>query len=128
MLKIEGIKIGESNSAPLITKIVGPSIETKQIGKIKKEDSERHRLRLKFWTILLEIAKSKHNLFNGISPSKDTWISTSAELKGVSYSYWVTKNEVSKTARQFLAKPLLQIPSFTLNMNMISNHQTINSR
>ena len=94
LLKIEGIKIGESNPAPLVTKIVGPSIETKQIGKIKIEDSERHRLRLKFWTQLLEISKTKHNLFNSISPSKDTWISTSSGLKGVSYSYWVTKNGV----------------------------------
>lgn len=95
LLKIEGIKIGESNPAPLITKIVGPSIETKEIGKIKKEDSERHKLRLKFWTILLEIAKTKHNLFNSISPSKDTWISTSAGLpKGISYAYWLTKNGV----------------------------------
>jgi len=95
LLKIEGIKIGDSNPAPLITKIVGPSIETKQIGKIKKEDSERHRLRLKFWTNLLERSKTKHNLFNAISPSKDTWISTSAGLpKGISYAYWLTKNGV----------------------------------
>ena len=95
LLKIEGIKIGDSNPAPLITKIVGPSIETKQIGKIKQEDSERHRLRLKFWTNFLEISKAKHKLFRGISPSKDTWIGTSAGLpKGISYSYWLTKNGV----------------------------------
>lgn len=95
LLKIEGIKIGDSNPALLITKIVGPSIETKQIGKIKQEDSERHRLRLKFWTNFLEISKTRHKLFNGISPSKDTWIGTSAGLpKGISYSYWLTKNGV----------------------------------
>jgi Domain of unknown function (DUF4268) len=94
LLKIEGIKIGKSNPAPLITKIVGPSIETKQIGKIKIEDSERHRLRLGFWTKLLEVSKAKHNLFISISPSKDTWISTTAGLRGVNYSYWVTKNGV----------------------------------
>jgi hypothetical protein len=94
-LKIEGIKIGDSYPAPLITKIVGPSVETKQIGRIKKEDSERHRLRLKFWTNFLEISKSKHKLFNGISPSKDTWIGTSAGLpRGISYSYWLTKSGV----------------------------------
>lgn len=94
LLKIEGIKIGNSAPAPLITKIVGPSIETKAIGKIKKEDSERHRLRFKFFTKLLEISKSKHNLFNSISPSKDTWISTSAGVRGITYSYWVTQNGV----------------------------------
>jgi hypothetical protein len=94
LLKIEGIKIGDSNPAPLITKIVGPSIETKQIGKIKKEDSERHRLRLKFWTKLLEISKTRHGLFSGISPTKDTWISTSAGMKGVSYAFWLTKDGI----------------------------------
>lgn len=94
LLKIEGIKIGDSNPAPLITKIVGPSVETKQIGKIKKEDSERHKLRLKFWTKLLEIAKTKHSLFNGISPTKDPWISTSAGMRGVSYVYWLAKDGV----------------------------------
>jgi hypothetical protein len=93
LLKLEGIKIGDSSPAPLITKIVGPSIETKHIGKIKKEDSERHRLRLKFWTLLLEKAKKKHSLFNTISPTKDTWIGVSAG-KGISYAYWVTKNGV----------------------------------
>jgi hypothetical protein len=94
LLKIEGIKIGDSNPAPLITKIVGPSIETKQIGKIKKEDSERHRLRLKFWTKLLEISKTRHGLFSGISPTKDTWISTCAGMKGVSYAFWLTKDGI----------------------------------
>jgi len=94
LLKIGGIKIGDSYPAPLITKIVGPSVETKQVGKIKKEDSERHRLRLKFWTLLLEKAKQKHNLFNSISPSKDTWIGASAGKGGISYTYWVTKHGV----------------------------------
>lgn len=95
LLKIEGIKIGNSNPAPLITKIVGPSIETKQIGRIKKEDSERHKLRLKFWTNLLKLSKLKHNLFQAISPTKDTWISTSAGLpKGISYAYWITKDGI----------------------------------
>jgi hypothetical protein len=94
LIKIEAIKIGDSNPAPLLTKIVGPSIETKEIGKIKKEDSERHRLRLKFWTLLLDKAKKKHNLFNAISPSKDTWIAAGSGKRGITYAYWVTKNDV----------------------------------
>ena len=92
LLQLEAIKIGESNPAPLITKIVGPSAESKEVGKIKQEDSERHRLRLKFWTLLLEQAKKKHPLFNAISPSKDNWIAASAGKSGIGYSYWITKN------------------------------------
>jgi len=95
LLKIEGIRIGDSNPAPLITKIVGPSIEAKQIGKIKKADSERHQLRLRFWTKLLEVSKQRHKLFSSISPTTNIWISTSAGLpKGVSYAYWLTKDGV----------------------------------
>ena len=72
LLKLEAIKIGNSLPAPLITKIVGPSEESKKVGKIKKEDSERHKLRLDFWTQLLSASKAKHQLFNSISPTKDT--------------------------------------------------------
>jgi hypothetical protein len=94
LLKIEAIKIGNSNPAPLFTRIVGPSEEAKQIGKIKKEDSERHRLRFQFWTQLLEVAKQKHNLFNSISPTKDTWVGVTAGKKGLVYSFWLNNNDV----------------------------------
>jgi len=92
LLQLEAIKIGESNPAPLITKIVGPSEESKVVGKMKQEDSERHRLRLKFWSLLLEQSKKKHSLFNAISPSKDNWIAASAGKSGIGYHYWITKN------------------------------------
>jgi len=94
LLQIEAIKIGDSNPAPLITKIVGPSEESKVVGKIKQEDSERHRLRLKFWTLLLEHSKKKHTLFNTISPSKDNWIAAGAGKSGIGYHYWITKNSL----------------------------------
>ena len=91
LLKIEAIKIGDSNAAPLITKIVGPSDESKKVGKIKKEDSERHELRLKFWTKLLDYSKAKHKLFNSISPSKDTWIGVTSGIRGIQYCYWLNQ-------------------------------------
>jgi hypothetical protein len=92
LLQVEAIKIGDSNPAPLITKIVGPSEESKEVGKIKQEDTERHKLRFKFWTLLLESAKKKHSLFNAISPTKDNWIAASAGKSGIGYSFWITKN------------------------------------
>ena len=94
LLKIEGIKIGDSKPAPLITKIVGPSEETKAVGKIKQEDSERHKLRLKFWTLLLERFKAKHNLFSAISPTKDNWIAAGAGKRGLAYTFWITQGGV----------------------------------
>lgn len=95
LIKIEGIKIGESAPAPLMTKIVGPSEEAKTIGKTKQAKSERHKLRFRFWDGLLEYSKSKHNLFNSISPSHYNWIGTSSGLRGVNYTYWLKKDSVS---------------------------------
>ncbi|MAO64832.1 MAG: hypothetical protein CL666_07505 [Balneola sp.] len=95
LIKIEGIKIGESDPAPLMTKIVGPSEEAKSIGKTKQAKSERHKLRFRFWDGLLEHSKSRHNLFNSISPSHYNWIGTSSGLRGVNYSYWIKKDSIS---------------------------------
>jgi len=95
LLKIEGIKIGDSAPAPLITKIVGPSEETKAVGKIKQNDTERHKLRYKFWSLFLETAKQKTKLFNSISPGKYSYIGTSAGVRGIGYNCSITKDSIS---------------------------------
>lgn len=48
LVKIEAIKIGESDPAAQFTLISGPSETSKAIGKIKKEDGERHNHYLYF--------------------------------------------------------------------------------
>lgn len=103
LLKLEAIQIGDSQPAPLISKITGPSEEAKQVGRIKQEDSERHHLRFQFWSKLLELSKQKHDLFNTISPTKDTWIGKNIK-KGFSYSYWVTKDSIRVELRIDLGK------------------------
>jgi hypothetical protein len=60
LFKIEGIKIGNSAPAPLLTLIVGPSDEVREAGQTKKEYAERHHLRKEFWQFLLEKAKEKN--------------------------------------------------------------------
>jgi hypothetical protein len=95
ILKLEAIKIGNSNPAPLLSKVAGPNEESKKIGKIKKEDSERHKLRLAFWIQLLEVAKEKKlTPFNAISPTKDSWIAASAGIRGLAYTMWVNQFSV----------------------------------
>lgn len=42
LIKIEGIKIGTSDPAPLFTLIVGPSEEVREAGETKKNYAERH--------------------------------------------------------------------------------------
>ncbi|MFL1013259.1 DUF4268 domain-containing protein [Flavisericum labens] len=94
-LKIEAIKIGESNPAPLLSKIIGPSEESKQIGKIKKEDSLRHKQRRAFWTKLLSVTSTKKvTTFSAISPSGDAWIGASSGVRGLSFVFWVNQHSV----------------------------------
>lgn len=95
LIKIEGVKIGDSDPAPLMTIITGPSEEAKSIGTIKKSKSERHKLRYKFWEQFLESSKSKLKTFNSISPSEYNWIGTGSGLRGVNYTFWLTKDGVS---------------------------------
>ena len=89
LLKLETIKIGDSDPALLLTLIVGPSEETKAIGIQKREFSERHHIRHEFWTQLLEYAKVKTTLHATISPSTDNWISADAGKTGMSFNYVV---------------------------------------
>jgi len=94
LIKIEGIKIGNSNPAPLLTLITGPSEVSKEAGSKKKDISLRHQLRYKFWQQLLEIAKKKHSLFNSISPTEYNWIGAGSGKRGIQYTYWITKDSL----------------------------------
>ena len=95
LLKLEAIKIGESDPAPLLTLIVGPSDATKAVGKAKKEFAERYDIRRDFWTQLLEHAKTKTKLHAGISPGRYHWIATGAGKRGLSFNYVVWEHETS---------------------------------
>ncbi len=93
LLKIEAIKIGESKIAPLLTLIIGPSAEAKVIGKVKKEDAERNKLRFEFWTRVLEKCREmKLKTFDGISPRKGTWMGSTSGVKGFKYNFWVNQH------------------------------------
>jgi len=92
LLKVEVIKIGKSNPAPLLTLIVEPSEEIREVSSIKQEKTERHKLRYLFWKKLIEKSKNKHSLFNAISPSEYNWIGAGSGLRGVHYNYWITKD------------------------------------
>ena len=89
LLKLEAIQIGDSEPAPLLTQIVGPSEETREVGRKKKEMAERERLRYRFFEGLLEHAKSRTQLHANISPSKDTWVAAGAGKTGLTFAYVV---------------------------------------
>ncbi len=92
LVKVEAIRIGDSEPAPLLTVIVGPSEEATIIGKSKRELTERHRIRRRFWTGLLEHAKKRTNLHANVSPSVNNWITTGAGKSGLAYAYVVTQH------------------------------------
>ena len=93
LLKIEGIRIGDSAPAPLVTLIVGPSEEAREVGETKKELSERYDLREHFWTELLKRAKERSKLHANISPSRHGWIGAGSGKRGLGFNYVILKHE-----------------------------------
>ncbi len=93
LVKVEAIKIGDSLPAPLLTLIVGPSAEVKQVGETKKDLAERHHLRLRFWEELLAKANQASTLYANISPSKDSWLSAGSGKSGVGYNYNIRQHD-----------------------------------
>lgn len=95
LVKVEAVKIGESEPAPLLTLIVGSSDESREIGEVKKDRAERYFLREKFWTQLLNLAKEKISLHANISPGQRGWVATGAGKSGLRYTYGIYKSESS---------------------------------
>ncbi len=89
LLKLEAIRIGDSEPAPLLTQIVGPSEEIRVVGQTKKDMADRERLRYRFFEGLLVAAKSKTSLHANISPSKYTWLGAGSGIAGVTFNYEV---------------------------------------
>lgn len=93
LMQVEAVRIGESPPAPLLTLIVGPSEEGREIGQKKKEWAERERLRYQFWSQLLDRAREKTDLHANISPSRGNWIGTGAGTSGLTFSYVIRQND-----------------------------------
>jgi hypothetical protein len=103
LLKIEGIQINDSDPgalptrrsqpAPLLTLIVGPSEEGREVGETKKELAERYDLRQHFWTELLKRAKDKTKLHANISPGQHGWIGAGSGKRGLGFNYVIRKHE-----------------------------------
>ena len=93
LLKVEAVKIGDSPPAPLLTLIVGPSEESREVGETKKDLAERYIIRRRFWTQLLHRAKPKTTLHANISPSRENWISTGAGRTGLGYNYAIRQHD-----------------------------------
>ena len=89
LVKVEAVRIGSSNPAPLLTLIAGPSNEAKVAGKAKQELVERHHIRKKWWTQLLSNSKAKSH--HHISPNTRQYICASSGYRGLDFNYLVNK-------------------------------------
>ena len=90
LVKVEAVKIGDSPAAPLLTIIVGPSQETKQVGHQKKELAERFDLRLNWWTQLTSRPEAK--LHAHITPGPYSWIGVSSGVRGLGLNYAINQD------------------------------------
>ncbi len=93
MLKVEAVRIGDSDFAPLLTLIVGPSEESKQIAEDKGQLAQRHHERIAFWERLLEIANERTALHSGRRPTKDNWLWGGAGKGGIGFVYSIREHD-----------------------------------
>lgn len=92
MVKVEAVRILDSQPAPLFTLIVGPSREAKEVGQTRKDVAERYAMRNHWWTQLLERSAIRTRLHAHITPGDYSWIGVSAGYPGMNYNYTVTQN------------------------------------
>jgi hypothetical protein len=93
LLRVEAVQIGDSPPAPLLTPIVQPTAQDKEVAATKKEQAVRHVQRRAYWGRLLQVASEVSKLHSGISAGAHPYISTGAGTSGLSYQYWVTKDD-----------------------------------
>ncbi len=93
LVRLEAIRIGDSDPAPLLTLIVGPSEESREVGVVKKKMAERERLRYRFFEGLLERARSETPLHANISPGTAGWVGAGAGIAGLSFNYVVRQRD-----------------------------------
>lgn len=108
LLKIETIRIGDSELALLPTLIVGPSEEVKSVArsrqKMSERDRERYQKRYEWWSQLIEHPDAKEH--GHLSPSKYSWLSRGSGVRGISFMYTVSMGESSAGIKIDLGKDM----------------------
>lgn len=93
MVKVEAVRIGNSQPAALFTQIVGPSEEARSAGQAKKDIAERYGIRNRWWTQLIEVSKKYSKLHAHITPSDYSWIGAGTGVRGLPLNYVVTQDD-----------------------------------
>jgi len=92
LVKVEVVQIGNSDVAPILTLIVGPSYVTDEAVETKREFSERHHLRYQFWSELLDRARTQTSLHASISPSHYPSVAAGSGIPRVRLQYAIQEH------------------------------------
>jgi hypothetical protein len=95
LIQVEAVRIADSPPAPLLTLIVGPTEEGREIGQRKKEWAEREQLRYQFWSQLLDRAQEKTPLHANISAGRHNYVGTGAGKAGLAFNYVIRQNDAN---------------------------------
>ena len=87
LVKVEAVRVGDSELAPLFTVMSSPDSQTKEFGEERKEWADRDVKRAEFWKRLLDRSKGKTPLFSNTTPGRSYYISTGAGKSGVVVNY-----------------------------------------
>ncbi len=71
--------------------VISMSDKTREDITSQEELKSRHLLRLEFWKNLLKEINSKSDIYQNISPSKDSWISKGIGFSGVGLNFVISK-------------------------------------
>lgn len=93
LIQAEAVQIGSSAPAPLLTKIVGPSVEARAAGRARREYSELRERQHRFWSLLLTKARERTRLHGAISPQPESWVGAGAGMSGLSWNYSLRRND-----------------------------------
>jgi hypothetical protein len=92
MVKVEAVRIGNSDAAALFTLIVGPSEESEDVGQTKKEIAERYSIRKGGWTALIERSAKVNKLHAHLTPGEYSWIGASSGVRGLNLNYVIKQD------------------------------------
>jgi hypothetical protein len=93
LFKVEAVRIGTSAPAPLLTRIVGPSPETRAIASTKRARGERDVTRRTFWEGLLEYARDHgFKVHAGRTAPHGPYVDGPSGIRGLTFVYGVTQH------------------------------------
>jgi hypothetical protein len=92
LVKVEGVQVDDSRPAPLFTRLLGPSPETRSAEQTKKEWDERDRVQYQFFEQLLDRTDEHTDRFSNVSPKARVNIGASGG-HGYSFGYKVRQHD-----------------------------------